>query len=420
MKLNHSSNGAGKRKLNGWIESFLAYTSNIEAAPIWRKWAAISTIAAVLERKVWTRTNKGDLYPNIYAILVGPPGTGKSITIGAAETFLRELEDPTGSTGLHIAPTSMTMASLVDTLAESKRSIVRPGLVPPYIEFNALTILADEFSALIHKYDPEMMAGLTKFWDGGIYGQSRRGGQLRVKIQSTCLNLLAGTTPSSLCKFMPEGAWDQGFASRLIMVYSGDRTLADIFDDGEADLAQQADYRDLLHDLRLISFMYGQMRLTDEALQAFREWRGGGEVPVPDHPKLTHYCSRRTAHLLKLCMVACCSRTNDLAISHRDFEHAKGWLIETELTMPDVFLAGIAGGDSNAIEETWHFIWMQHAKRKALIPEHEIVHFVRERVPSHSVMRTIEIMEREGSIRGKIDVRTGIKMYEPAPRKPGP
>lgn len=342
---------------------------------------------------------------------MGYAGTGKSITIRAAKSFLHEVN------GIHIAPTSMTMASMADILNESKCSMLRPGHSPPLIEYNSLHLLADELSALVHKYDLEFMAGLTTLYDGDRYAQARRGKDLRIEIKSPTLNILAGTTPSNLCQFMPEGAWDQGFASRIVMVYSGDREVSDIFALAAEGSGGEDGYKNLLHDLSIVYGLYGQFSIDPSAVEAFREWRTGGEQPTPSHPKLVHYCSRRTAHVLKLCMVASVSRGNDLIITLADFELARSWLLGAELTMADVFTAGITGGDSSAIEEAWYFIFARWSKTKRAIPEHELVHFVRERVPSHSVMRVIDIMERDGSITRTFDPLTGQGKFEPGPRK---
>lgn len=411
------TNGSGQRRLESWIGAFLEYTEHLEAPPIWRQWAAISTIASVLQRKVWVRTSKGDLNPNLYTVLVGFAGTGKSVTISAAEVFLRELEEMTKPQGVHIAPTSMTMASMVDCLVESKCSLVRPGQVPPVVEFNSLAILADELSALIHQYDKEFMAGLTKIFDGGIYAQYRRGKDLRIKVEQPQLNILAGTTPSNLCQFMPEGAWEQGFASRIIMVYSGDRSLADIFADRDAIAGRDVGYNNLLSDLHSIYALYGRMKIDDDAIEAFRAWRDGGEKPSPTHPKLTHYCSRRTSHIIKLCMVASAARGADMRISLGDFHVARNWLLGAELSMPDIFKAGVTSNDSKTMEETWHYVWANFAKNKKPILENKIIQFVSMRMPAHSVLRTIEIMERDGTLKSKFDVKAGCKTYEPGPRR---
>lgn len=417
LGLNGHLNGSGARRCQSWIDSFLAYTEHLEAAPIWRQWTAISVIASILQRKVWVRTSKGDLHPNLYTLLVGFAGTGKSVTISAAEVFLREIEDMTKPQGLHVSPTNMTMASMVDWLGESKCSLVRPGQVPPIVEFNSGLILADELSALIHQYDKEFMAGLTKIYDGGIYAQYRRGKDLRIKIEQPQLNILAGTTPSNLCQFMPDGAWEQGFASRIIMVYSGDRTLSDIFADRDANPARAVDYNNLLRDLHGIFALYGRMKIDDDAIEAFREWRDGGEKPSPTHPKLTHYCSRRTSHTIKLCMVASAARGGDMRITLADFNTAKNWLLGAEASMPDIFKAGVTSNDSKTMEETWHYVWANFSKDHKSIPDFKIIQFVSARMPAHSVMRTIEIMERDGTLVGKRDVRTGNLYYEPGPRR---
>ena len=75
----------GRRKLGSWIEAFLEYTEILPSPPLLRKWAAISYVAAAMERKMWVRTMGADLYPNLYTFLVGPPGVGKGVALHAGE-----------------------------------------------------------------------------------------------------------------------------------------------------------------------------------------------------------------------------------------------------------------------------------------------------------------------------------------------
>ena len=78
----------------------------------------------------------------------------------------------------------------------------------------------------------------------------------------------------------------------------------------------------------------------------------------------------------------------------------------------DVFLT-----DSAAIDEAWYFVQLSAAKEKPVLA-HQLVHFVRERVPAHSVVRVIEVMIADGSIKERLDPKTGVKTYLPGPRKP--
>jgi hypothetical protein len=199
------------------------------------------------------------------------------------------------------------------------------------------------------------------------------------------------------------------------MVYSGDRALSNIFD--ESAESERAEFEDLLYDLKTISNLYGRVTLSEDAIGAFNKWREGGELPKPKHPKLTHYCTRRTAHVIKLAMVASVSRGPSLVVTLEDFEEARGWLIEAESGMPDIFLAGVTGGDSAAMDEAWWYVHASWAKQRPVV-EHDLVHFIRERVPAHSVIRTLDVMLQDGTLRVTLDAKTGIKTYAPGPRKP--
>lgn len=394
-------NGSGARQCESWVQAFVKHTDNLEAAPVFRQWAAITMISAVLEQKVWLQTS-APLYPNLYVFLVGHPGVGKTRTVNAAAGFVRELAD------FHLSPTSMTMASLVDALMEAKRSIIR--LPDPPMEYNSMFIIADELSAFMHKFDDEIIGGLTTFYDVSVpYSQNRRGKDIRIKIKNPQLSILSGTTPSNLIKFMPENAWDQGFTSRVIMVFSDERIITDIFEHEHRGINKE-----MMHDLRIINGLSGQFGVTADYKSAINNWRQLGQVPVPNHPKLLHYCTRRLAHLFKLSMVACIDRSNTLLLTKDDFNTAMGWLLSAESTMPEIFRAGSIGADSKVMDET--FFYVKNAgmlTKHGGVPESKIIDFIRERVPAHSVMRVLEVMERGGKLQpiGQ-DPRTQQKVYQ--------
>lgn len=340
-------------------------------------------------------TTSSPLYPNLYVFLVGHAGIGKSRTIAAGARFLRELPEH------HVGPNSVTMASLVDCLVEAKRTII--NLPDPAHEYHSLTILADELSAFMAIYEPELIGGLTTFYDCVPYAQHRRGKDIRIKIDSPQLNILSGSTPSNLIKFIPEIAWEQGFMSRVIMVYSDQRPLIDIFASGTTDLPQE-----MVHDLRQIASLHGEFKYSQGFASAIHSWRIDGCKPVPTHPKLAHYNSRRLGHLLKLSMVSCIDRTNLLHLEQTDFDRSMAWLEEAESAMPSVFSAGQLGSDSQAMDEIVAFI-----NGHDLMPETKIVNFARRLLPAHSVLKVIDIMEKSDIIRAvKSDSRTGTRLFK--------
>lgn len=379
--------GSGGRALSSWIDGFCEYFDVIASPSIFRTWAAIGVLSSVLERKVWVYTKGSNLYPNLYIVLVGPPGVGKSNIISKSEEMVRRVP------GIHVTPSSVTTASLVDTLADSKRRIANPGQTPEYMEFHYATVVASELQNFLPAYEPEFMGMMTKLYDGEPYDQRRRGNKLHIKLEMAQLSILAGTTPSYLNAFLPEGAWDQGFTSRTVFVFHGDKIYTPIF-------SEEGDFKRLEHlfhvlnqDLLIISKMIGKLSWTPEAAAAITEWDKAGGPPVPDHNKLTHYVSRRTAQLIKLCIIASISRTSDKQITLEDYQIALGWLLQAEALMPDIFTSmGGISADSKAMEDAWYMAIKYGAKHNRAVPEHMLIAFLRDRVPSYSIMKAIEIM----------------------------
>lgn len=378
------------RKLASWTDGFNQYMEDKGSPAIFTKWAGIFAVAAALERKVWIKTRKGVLFPNLYMITIGPPGAGKTLATSVINEFFSELNEH------HLAPTNVTKASLIDALNGASRRIIRPGENPPMIDFNSLTVISDELGVFLPSYENDFMNVLTNVYDCRIYSETRRSKNISIKMDNPQLNMTAATTPSYINALLPEGAWDQGFLSRTILVYSGSEAPSDIFGDTLYDSALE---KSLEIDLKKISNLYGKMSFTSEAEQALNEWHKAGGPPIPDHPKLQHYNTRRTAHLLKLCMVSSASCGDSLVVTIDNYAEALDWLLEAEASMPDIFRSMRSGGDARIIEEAYHFIYQIYVKKKEPVREQLLFAFLGERTPAHNVERIATVMERAGLIK---------------------
>jgi hypothetical protein len=400
----------GLRKLGSWIDAFVEYTEILPSPPLLRKWAAISYVAAAMERKMWVRTMGADLYPNLYVFLVGPPGVGKGVALHAGERIIREVPD------LIIGPTDMTSAALIDALAEATRTIIRLHSPEPYAEFNSMMIISRELGVLLPMWETGLLNNLTDIYDGFTIEQKRRGKDLKIKIERPQINLLAACTPSYLNEVMPQGAWEQGFISRSILIYSGDKAHRDPFAEEDQTVFHNRLHADLLHDLKSIAADYGKISFTVDAVNAIRAWTEGKLEPAPTHLRLQSYNARRLGHLLKLCMVSALSKRGDKIITLEDYSEAFNWLMEAEMHMPEIFKAMSNGGDSAAMEEAWNYVWVAYSKEKRPIAEHRVVHFLRERVPAHNVMRVLEIMVKSHMFEISI-TDNSFQGYKPTSRR---
>lgn len=342
-----------------------------------------------------------ELYPNLYVALVSPPGVGKTVLTSTVQKMFLELKEH------HLSPSAMSRASMADALREAVRSKVRPMEIPSVVNFNSLFIVSNELSSLIPMYDNDFMGTLTELYDCKRYGEQKRTGDLKYNMPAPQLNLLAGTTPSYLGGLMPEGAWDQGFISRIIMVYCGESPKKELFAE---DTIKATQHKKLVEDFKLIGDLYGKMAWHPEAAAAISKWYKADNPPRPDHPKLAHYNTRRTAQVLKLCQIACASRGDDLMITLKDFQRALNWLLDAEALMPDIFKSMQRGGDARAIEDTWHYCYQIWVREKKPIEEVRLWNFLVQRVPSHNVDKVIKAMVTSGLLVKELNA------YRPLPK----
>lgn len=377
-------------------------TASLESPTLFRKWAGISLLAAVAEQKIHVVSGGEQMYPNLFCFLVAHPGVGKTRSIRAARKYYAETPDPS------LAPTSLTASSMIDALGRAKRKAVYSiGGELETLEYNSLYITADELQAFMKEYNTEAAATMSAFYDIDPYGQERRHDDFKVKIPRPQLNLVCGATPSVIMTYLPVGAWEQGFCSRTIMVFSDERQIGDDFEERDTSLNP-----DLIHDLNCIAGLVGRFEVTEEYRNAVNGWRKLGEDPVPTHPKLIHYATRRRVHLYKLSMVSAIDRSDTLLLTRDDFNRAMGWLLEAEATMPDIFKAGSGNADARAMDEIYHYVLTLGATRGP-VPEGKIIKFAKEHIPLHSIERVIRIMTQAGMlVEAGLDRRTGLKLFK--------
>ena len=376
------------RRLESWVDGFMQYSEGLQSPELFRKWAAISAIAAAMERKIWIRSQHVNVYPHLYVFLVGPPGAGKTRAVTACTSTCGDVHA--------LAKVSLTKAALMDELAASERVV---GALDPY---NSLYITAREFGAFMPIYDSDMLNELTDVYDGGRYDEKRRGNKDPVVIERPQINMIACTTPSYLLGTMPLGAWEQGFLSRVIIIYQNANFTSELNLLDETSNENSALGVALAHDMKAIASKIGRMMFTREAGEAIYAWNRERK-DLPTHPRLQNYAARRTIHVLKLCMVAAADNGAE-NIDLPEWTKALDWLHEAEKVMPEVFAAMQSGGDAVVINEAWHYVLTAQVKMNGMVPVHMLYEFLQHRLPATSVDKVYKLMKDSKLIEEKFAV----------------
>jgi len=311
-----------------WYEAYLKYQDNSEPPTLFKKWAAMSTIAGVLQRKcfmVWEDL----IYPNMYVVICGPSGNRKSTAIRPVRQLLQALEVPIGSD-------SVTREGLIKTMTSNEK------VIDPPIDFlepthSSITIISSELAVFLGVNNPQFLSALTDWYDcqsPWIYSTRGRGDEL---VRGIWVNLIGCITPMMVRQSLPRNAIGGGLTSRIIFVYGEGRSkLVSRPTYGEDTLAE---FDELLTDLIDMGELQGEFKFTQEYENRYADWYEESYHNPPSHlsADFAAYLERRPMHVRKLSMIFNASRDGDMLLDVEDFDRALALIEETEVDMPKVF-----------------------------------------------------------------------------------
>lgn len=308
------------RHVKDWLEGFNFYTSESECPDNYLLWVALTGISAALQRRVYTRWVYYRFYPNIYTILVGPPGvTHKSSAIRFIREMLREVE-------VSVASEAITKEALIEQMQKRGSG-----------GNQALSVMSSEFGSFIAPSGIRMVEFLTDIYDCEENWEYtiKHGGTQR--IERPYLSLLGGTTPAWISQEFNEAFVEGGFAARTLFVSETKPRFRKAF--ANITPAMHNMRANLISDLREISELEGEYIWTDEASDWFKHWY---EIEWPKEKldyRLTGYLSRKATHVIRISMIVAASKSNDLKLTANDFKTARDLLTDLEPKMAKTFSA---------------------------------------------------------------------------------
>ena len=325
------------RKVGDWLDNYITFNANSEPPLLFHTWVGISVIASVLQRKCSLPWGTITFYPNLYIVLVAPSGRArKGIAMGPGFDFLDDI-------GVKLAAEAVTREALIRELKTSSATVVHSD---GSCEFHSsLTIFSQELIVFLGYQNHQLMSDLTDWYD------CRRRWTYRTKNMGTddiigvWVNLIGATTPELIQSNMSLEAIGGGLTSRMIFVFEQKRgKIAPVpfLTQKEKDLRE-----DLLLDLEKILMLQGEFTVTDNFLEYWIKWYTDQSDSRPfEDDRFSGYFERRPTHVMKLSMVMCASRCDDLIMHRRDLMKAIDILERTEVKMPMTF-SGV-GKSSNA------------------------------------------------------------------------
>lgn len=353
---------------------------------------------------------RGAAYPNLYIMLIAPPGAGKTQAENVLNPLLRDITN--------ISAQHISKASLIDELHDNV--VIRQISMEEKIEYHHAIILTSEFTETFEGYDTHLLGTLSRWWDcPDHFRERKRHLKEAIEMRNICCNMLAGVQPTMLAHNFPIQAWTGGFLARTIFVYEPhgmDILLWDIEDAAGAAYQDSIDdkaYNKLVTDLSAITQMVGTMVPDESYFKEYLRWKETDkQQPRPRHPRLFDYLQRREHNLVKLSMISAASRGN-MSLEGKDFFRARTWLEDTEANLDDVFIEMATSDELTLMKDLQNFLWTitKGGSKPAL--RSRVFQFLAGKVPTQRLHLFLDAAKEAGFIQEQFSKDGTFRLYKP-------
>jgi hypothetical protein len=340
------------REIHDWLTEFVGNTQWGEAPTYFYFWVGVGTIAAALRRQVWLNMGTFQWFPNLYTLLVAPPGViQKSSTADLGLTqLLKKIP------GINFGPSTVTWQALYDAFADVGEEVqISPTEV---ITQHALVINSSEFGITLNPKDTEMIDQLVHIWDGReMKKRTKKDGEQL--IPTPCINMIACTTPSWIAENMPRYLIGGGLTSRMIFVYGEEKARYIAYPYKHMPLDYPERQGRLVRDLERIANLKGPFTLTPEAVKWGEEWYEHFhkvEAKRLDPTLIGGYIARKQTLVHKIAMILSASQGDSMIVDLTHLQRAVGAITELEKFMPMVYSKIGMTVEANAGEQILAFL----------------------------------------------------------------
>lgn len=321
------------------FDLYFKYQQNREPPPIFHRWALASCIGAWMGRQVWFPFGTSRIFPNVFVMFVGDPGSRKTTAINEASELLRLAGYD------YFGPQRSSKEKFLTDLAGEPEELAVPTKKRGFDMLEDIEVLptmqddtpreiflnVDEFNNFMGPGNIEFQSILGELWD---WDKPTRPYRYRLKnsrsvdIFQPTVSILAGNTPSNFALCFPPASIGQGFMSRLLLIPGEATGLKVTFPEPHIE----SETEELIRRLKAMKMQrHGPMTMTQVAKQQldtiYRTW------PELSDQRFKHYSTRRFTHLLKLCMIFALA-SNKQEIDTQEVLRANTVLAYAESLMP--------------------------------------------------------------------------------------
>lgn len=302
-----------------FLQDYQIYADGDEAPPAYHIWCGLSLLSACMGPNIWFDMGKFNIQPNLYILLVGPPGLRKSTAKDVAKNLAEEIGN------IPCISDTATKEAVVKELSSEKsrhRMVYKWNDMPRV--YTKACIFSDEFVNLVAcGGDPlGWVQFLTHIYSPTPVYRADTISRSKTEMPYPYLHLLGCMTPELTSSLISQGALSGGFSRRTLYIYSNEPGKATPFPQLSKE-QKEAKQRVILRG-REVQKLQGSFILENEAKEIYIDWylKNYNATRTAPTQAVTNFMQSKSNQMLKLAMIHHTSSHNDFVFTPEDLDFA--------------------------------------------------------------------------------------------------
>ena len=306
------------RRCDNWLMELSRGVRVTESPEHFWLWSGIFTIAAAVQRKVWLPYGISTIYPNLYVMIVAPPGVcRKSPPVKLAKQLLLDLGIPVYAD----SPSKRALTKALAKIKETNGFEFWSGDTKIYKAMSSYSLISEELSSFLALDPKGMIEVLTDLFDSSDRWEYKTSDKGEDILFNVCINCLFASTPIWIAANLPAESIGGGFTSRFLMVSGLERARPVAI----PEAIPERIYKNLIGDLSRISNLVGPFSWSDDGRDYFVEWYNRLPALTSDIRdwRLQPSIARMHIQVIKTAMALRMAYSDELVLTADDIGQAK-------------------------------------------------------------------------------------------------
>jgi hypothetical protein len=324
-----------------FLDSYMEYCEGSEVPDMFYVWSGYAALSIFVGRNVFLRSGRMTYYPNIYVMLVGSAGSGKTQAMDVAKRFIEDVPNMAPRVSMSTETPEgwlRYMAGDPTTNPPTDSPIITPAAWPTGIigPTHPMIIVANEFINFIAKDQAGWITTLNNIYDQDFFGYRTKNKGLDKIIGPSVVVLGALPTETSQ-ELQKAHIIASGFARRTIFQY-GERKFHEPHAIIHYDKKKEVIRQQLIEYATALSQVHGQFTWSTETQHWWKNWYDANSIAIPQsEAHLTDWLNSKPSHAIKIGMLNSLAESTDLELKIHHLERALDYFEILEKDLYKIF-----------------------------------------------------------------------------------